>query len=481
MKLLDSLRIVWRNLWRMKLRTILTSVGVMIGTAAIVAMMSLSIGLKENAVKSLESWGNLTEMEVYPAYWYPDGRGEIPYDQRKELNWAAVQELKQVPGVSAVMPTKRVYMPVEVTYGRLKGHIEIVGVDVREAAVFKGNDVAKGEFLSGSNNEILISSNVAQYMRDEEKEKREQRQRERENRNSGGGMQQDYYYYGGMPSEGNSLVDLVGQTVTLVFTRQTYINDEMKVERKEIRARVVGQLEQSDDWRYNNVAFVPMDIVNEINSWAYPDMGNNGGGSPIRRDRSATVDHTPIVFDNITIKVESRDKVEQAVEQVMAQGYEIYSPARALQEINQFFFVVQLVLGGIAAISLLVATIGIINTMIMSILERTREIGIMKVIGATVYNIRWLFLVESGTIGLIGGLTGLGMAAGAVSLINYIARLNPEFNLFGGSEPVEAIAVIPLWLALFAITFSVIIGLIAGLYPAFRASRLSPLQAIRSE
>ncbi len=143
-----------------------------------------------------------------------------------------------------------------------------------------------------------------------------------------------------------------------------------------------------------------------------------------------------------------------------------------------------MILGGIAAISLLVASIGIVNTMIMSILERTKEIGIMKVIGATVYNIRWLFLMESGFIGLIGGMTGLGLAWGAVELVNYFGKaggLMDSLGFGGGGEEMTTLAVIPTWLALFAIGFAFIIGLLAGIFPAIRASRLSALQAIRSE
>lgn len=107
MRAVDSFRIVWRNLWRMKLRTALTSVGVMIGTAAIVAMIALSLGLKENAVKSLENFGNLTEMDVEPMYYITEEDRVIPDEERKKLNMEAVQELKKIPGIAAVMPVKR--------------------------------------------------------------------------------------------------------------------------------------------------------------------------------------------------------------------------------------------------------------------------------------------------------------------------------------------------------------------------------------
>lgn len=109
----------------------------------------------------------------------------------------------------------------------------------------------------------------------------------------------------------------------------------------------------------------------------------------------------------------------------------------------------------------------------------------MKVIGATVFNIRWLFLMESGFIGLIGGLAGLGIAWGAVELVNILGSSSDIMqNMrmgYGPSEENSRLAYIPSWLALFAIGFSFIIGLLAGIFPAIRASRLSALQAIRSE
>ncbi|MBO8163425.1 MAG: ABC transporter permease [Brevibacillus sp.] len=489
MKLIDSLRLVWRNLWRMKLRTILTSIGVMIGTAAIVAMISLSIGLRDNAVKSLENFGNLTEMEVQPAFLMPDERTPIPPDQMKQLNWDAVYELKQIPGIVAVMPMKQLYSEVKLKVGRREGNVELMGVDVREAIAFKGRDVEKGEFLSGPKNEIVISYEVLRRMRDVEKEKREARRR---NQNEAGPRQPMFFDEGPGGNEAQ-LPSLAGLSGTLVLTRQIMDeNDEPKFEKKEVRVRIVGQLQKEENRRWGGaVAYVPMELIEELNKWANPEGGSRRGmygfyGPAESQSRSrapSREEKEQIQFDSITVKVESREKVEAVVEQLRQRGFETWSPASALKEINQFFFVVQMILGGIAAISLLVASIGIINTMIMSILERTKEIGIMKVIGATVYNIRWLFLIESGTIGLIGGVAGLGIAYAAVEALNYLARSNPDFPMFGGpgrEDMVTQLAVIPMWLVWFAIVFSFIIGVLAGIFPAFRASRLSALEAIRS-
>ncbi len=457
----------------------------MIGTASIVAMISLSLGLKENAVKGLESWGNLTEMEVHPAYFMPDDRTEIPPDQRKQLNKQAVQELKAIPGVEAVMPTKQLYSQTTLKVGRRQGDIQLIGVDVREAALMKKKDIEKGEFLNGPNNEIVISYEVSRQLRDVEKERREERKR-RANARSGGGQQNNFpIFRGGGGGNEQAAIDTVGKSATLVLTRQVMNdNDEPAFEKKEIRVRIVGQLQKEENNYYGPTAYVPMGMIDELNNWlnAKNDRNDRNSGKESKR-KTTRKNKDDVQYDSINLKVSGREYVESVVEGAQKIGYEIYSPARQLKEINKFFSVVQLILGGIAAISLLVATIGIVNTMIMSILERTKEIGIMKVIGATVYNIRWLFLIESGFIGLIGGVAGLGIAYGAVSLLNYLGKDSSVLNMFGG--PMEGaetqLAVVPIWLALTAIGFSFVVGLLAGIFPAFRASRLSPLQAIRSE
>lgn len=160
-------------------------------------------------------------------------------------------------------------------------------------------------------------------------------------------------------------------------------------------------------------------------------------------------------------------------------GYNSWSIADQLEGIEKTSRTIQAILGGIGALTLLVAALGITNTMIMSIYERTKEIGIMKVIGATFSDIYSLFLVEAGMIGFIGGLFGVGLSFGISRIINHIVRRLMEGNM--SAEEVMNISLIPSWLVLFALLFSIFIGVVAGLYPAYRAVRLSPISAIRNE
>lgn len=136
---------------------------------------------------------------------------------------------------------------------------------------------------------------------------------------------------------------------------------------------------------------------------------------------------------------------------------------------------IQAVLGGIGAVSLFVAAIGIANTMMMSIYERTKEIGIIKVLGCGLGNIRTMFLTEAAFIGFIGGFFGLILSYFISFLINRFLA-----GAYGYGD-MQTLSYIPLWLPFIALVFAVLVGMVAGFFPALRAMRLSPLAAIRNE
>jgi ABC-type antimicrobial peptide transport system permease subunit len=186
-----------------------------------------------------------------------------------------------------------------------------------------------------------------------------------------------------------------------------------------------------------------------------------------------------VKYDQIYVKANTMNETIDIAKQIQELGYQAYANAEWIASYQKQMQSLQLILGGIGAVSLLVAAIGITNTMIMSIYERTREIGIMKVIGCVVGDIRSLFLYEAGIIGLVGGAIGIGFSYALSFVLNKLGGssfLGGMGGIGGGSK----LSVIPIWLALGAVLFAILVGLVAGFLPAHRATRLSALEAMRN-
>jgi ABC-type antimicrobial peptide transport system permease subunit len=192
----------------------------------------------------------------------------------------------------------------------------------------------------------------------------------------------------------------------------------------------------------------------------------------------------PEDYDQIDVLCKDVKATRAVASTLREEGFNLWTVADYMEGVENQAFIIQAVLGGIGAVTLLVATIGIANTMIMAIYERTREIGVMKVIGATAGDVMMMFLMEAGLIGVCGGLLGLACSVGASKLINHFGAnfmaSNMGYGMGIGANGYD-ISVIPPYLMLFALIFSFCIGVTAGLYPARRASKLSPILAIRNE
>lgn len=474
MNKLDLLKLAYKSLWRRKARTILTVLGVMIGTTAIVVMISLGIGLNDSQMKNMARWGDLNQIRVNQGMAF-DREGK-PLGPGKQLNDSAVEEIRAIPGVTAVSPAYDA--GGEARVGRKRGHLQLIGIDPETMAAMEFKAQAGRILEAGDRNVIVVGSQVINHFRDEMEMRRIQ---------SGKMM-----FEGPIMMEKKDPLEMLDQRASM-----TVFSGGSQDKKKIFNFQVVGILEGEEFKEHSHQAYAPIEDIKKMRQFMFPGneaksmrtMGREvmikaaaGGSSAVRVSMSRSVpEFNPNDYNFILVRTKDVSDTKKASQALRDMGYNSWSMADQLEGIEKSSRTVQAILGGIGGITLLVAALGITNTMIMSIYERTKEIGIMKVIGASFRDIHSLFLAEAGLIGLIGGIIGLGLSLIVSYVIN---RLSQDFMRRGmpmGEEEALSISLIPPWLILFAVAFAILIGLLAGLYPANRAVRLSPVDAIRNE
>jgi putative ABC transport system permease protein len=440
MRLFDLISLIFYNISRRKGRVALTAVGVVIGTAAIVTLVSLGNGLQRNATRQFGGIGDLTAITVMPRYdegnagpYGNGGMGKSGPPQIKQLTEPVLAEMAALPNVKQVIPKDNIKTMAIIRYGRLENYPMIVGVGANDVSDL-GYTLKSGIGKIAKGTAIVGEPILRQFMGPKQRP----------------------------GQEPPGPVDLQDQQIRLILTKWTSDGQEVK---KTIILTVTGILKESrNEGDYSVI--VNMSDMQGWNEWAM--------GKRINRTRDG--------YDNVILKVTEIDKVVEVTDQMDAMGFTAYTPQEYVQSISNMYTIIQVVFGGVGAVALLVAAIGIANTMTMAILERTREIGLMKAIGATNRNVLSIFLGEAAGIGLIGGLGGIGVGWLAGMAINvlvlpYLASQAAQM----GSPPPEAAVYTPVWLPGFALVFATLIGLISGLYPALRAATFVPVVALKYE
>jgi putative ABC transport system permease protein len=212
--------------------------------------------------------------------------------------------------------------------------------------------------------------------------------------------------------------------------------------------------------------FLPLGLAESLNVMQPTDL----------REISRATSDQP-VYSSVSVRVKSPSQIQTVEDTVKKMGFNTFSILDASKSVQQFFKVLDVFLGIFGSLALAVAFIGIVNTLVMAILERRREIGIMKAIGASDGDIRKLFFAEAGAMGILGGIVGVALGWAIGQVIN----LGTNIYLKHQSFPPEHFWAVPWWLVAFAVLFSFLVSLAAGLYPASRAARLDPVQALRYE
>jgi len=440
MGILDLISIILDNLGRRKTRVALTAIGVIIGTAAVVVLVSLAIGLQKNATQQLYGIGNLTQIDVYPNYEEVMASG--PYGGGGVYAMPSVQtlitddtidQLASIPGVSSVIPRDYIQGGSMIKVNQLEAYAGIIGVGTEDMS-YLGVDLQGGEYNLVKGTAVIGSMVPNQFYDPKWRPGQEQP----------------------VPP------DLLSQTVKLVLIKYDMEGNEI---RKSLPLRIGGILKESKGESDYSI-YMSLDEVTSINEWMMARR--------INRNRDG--------YNQLIVNAENVENVLEISDQITQLGYQAYTPQSYIQGINSFFLILQVIFGGVGAIALLVAAIGIANTMAMAILERTREIGLMKAVGATNRDVLSIFLGEAAGIGFIGGLGGvfLGWAAGQIINVLALSYLAGQSAQQGGPPPSTAVFT-PLWLPVFALIFSTMIGLLSGLYPALRAATMVPITALKYE
>jgi putative ABC transport system permease protein len=440
MKPLDLLRLVFGNLSRRKARVALTAIGVVIGTAAVVILVSLAIGLQKNANEQLYGIGDLTQIQVSPSYGEGPvmaggggGGGKGGVQQQALLTNSVLDDLRAIPGVELVVPREYLMTGGMLKYQKLESGANIIGVATDDLSNL-GLEAIEGSTYMGRG-AIVIGPMVASNFYDP-------RQRP-----------------GQEPPPPPDLFDQQMQMITSKWDEQ---GNET---RKNLSLRVTGVLKETrgeSDW----TIYMPLEQVKLLNEWA----------------QNRRINYNKEGYGQVVVKVSDVNQVIDITDQITEMGYQAWTPQSFVEGINNFYVILQVIFGGVGAIALLVAAIGIANTMAMSILERTREIGLMKAVGATNRDVLAIFLGEASGIGFLGGLGGVivGWLAGQGINVLAIVYLANQAGQQGGAPPSVAVYT-PLWLPLFALVFSTLIGMLSGLYPALRAATMIPVLALKYE
>ena len=447
MRISDLLTVCLRNLTRRKVRTALTVIGVVIGVCAIILMVSLGIGARESMMQMLQEWGDLTIINVYNY-----GGGETKLDDK------AVSQIQAMEGVQIATPFYQNYefnFRLKSRNGRYDSYTQIIGI-YPEAFEALGYQLSEGTSFADSNKDysMVAGANVAYSFRDTKKKRNNY---------------VDRYQTDAMGNPKKPFVDMMKDK--LILYSEIYDNNGNLSKTLEVTPHITGIM--VEDWNkgWETSECIFMDI-NQMKALEAQCRKLSGQKAP----------STAVSYEDVRVKCVDAASVSGIQQAITDMGFQCSSMEDTRKYFDEQLTMIQTMLGGLAAISLFVAAIGIANTMVMSIYERTKEIGVMKVIGAELGSIRAMFLTESAMIGLIGGVVGVALSFLISYLLNnvpLVAGLLASLGLsFGGGG---AVSIIPWWLVVLAMAFSMLVGVIFGFIPANRAVKISALEAIRHD
>lgn len=467
MKISDLSELALRNLRESVLRNSLTTVGISVGVASLVAMLSLGTGLQQLFSRRLAKSGLFdtvivsSRRELRGMGRQEERAGPTPGESRV-LDEPARQEMERLPNVSEAYPDIR--FVTELRFED-KPHLTMISALPQSAKSNDAFDGMQGKFFSSDTEPAVIlqksfaeellgktpalgapEPNVAELAKPLLGKELTMRYAQRQNA-PGAPLRASETAPADYGSEG-AAYSVVSREQKLKIVGISDLDPESM--RGPMRAKV----------------FLPLRLAEDLHVMQPTDL----------REISRAASDEP-VYSSVSVRVKNPAQVESVEDAIKKMGFTTFSILDASNSLRQVFRVLYAFLGIFGSLALTVASIGIVNTLVMAILERRREIGIMKAIGASDSDVRKLFFAEAGAMGILGGIVGVVLGWAIGQIINFGVNI----YLKSQSVPPEHFWSVPLWLVVFSILFAFIVSLVSGLYPAGRAAKLDPVQALRYE
>jgi putative ABC transport system permease protein len=453
MRLSDHIQLSFSNLWKSKLRTFLTTFGVTIGIGALVSMISFGRGMQKNVAESFQALELFNSITVLPGGFMSEREGRDPDERRptnpptgKEqsiLDDKAEEKIADLKGVEMVFPEIRI--PALVTFNQ-KEEFRLIQVIPAKLAASKLVKFRAGKaYGSDDENSLIISASLL---------------RQFNVRDPQSALGRAIV----VSSIAFNLSTLNPADLTAVLRGEKF---PFTLEKYELTvAGVAENLAFGGPSPIQSDIFIPPGTARKMKRLPFSSIWDLFRAQEGRLGYSA-----------LNVRLSSPRFVEPVKKEISAMGFETFALADQFQDIQKGFLVLDMILLAVGMIAIIVASLGIINTMVMSILERYNEIGIMKAVGASDGDIKTIFFFESSAIGLLGGFFGLALGWVTSGLINRIV------NYFLAKQGVPFINYFsfPFWVCAGAVVFSVAVSLISGIYPAWRAARVDPVEALRHD
>jgi len=457
MKGYDLFELAVRNLRQSKLRNGLTTVGISVGVASLVAMLSLGVGLQQLATRRLAGSGMfdtvfVTSKQDFRGFDREDDQKTDHPEKAPVLDEASRNQMAHLQYVTEVEPEVRVMGEIAYNGETHFGFVTGLPMSARENEAFED---LRGKFFSGPEaDEVILLNEFAKELDPQDPK-----------RLIGQEVTLRYGERQALPVDSGDRPQFSGSP-----NNDAKANDDFgfSVVRKTQALKVVGIIQEEPYGGMRTVSrgriFLPVDLTEKLNMAQFTDMRSSlrGGGK---------------TYMTLTVRVKDPAKVAQVQDAINKMGFRTFSVLDATKSLRRFFTVLDLFLGIFGSLALAVATLAIVNTLVMAVLERRREIGVMKAIGASDRDVKRLFFSEAGAMGFLGGVLGilLGLAIGKA------INVGTGIYLHRHQLPAEAVWIMPPWLIGAAIVFSILVSLLAGLYPASRAARLDPVQTLKYE